>query len=68
MAELNKHTQQQQLGCSMIDKPPSEDWAALAEMALAAAKEATSEEQRRHLLEQASIYAELAEKARWPRT
>jgi hypothetical protein len=52
----------------MIDKPPDEDWAALAEIALAAAKEAASEEQRRHLLEQAAIYAERAENARWPRT
>ncbi|MBB3692486.1 hypothetical protein [Sphingomonas sp. BK580] len=51
----------------MNDKPTIEDWVALAEAALAAAKKATSEEERRHLLERAAIYAELAEHARWPR-
>jgi hypothetical protein len=52
----------------MIDKTPQEDWADLAEAALAAAKDAGSEEERRHLLERAAIYAELAEHARWPRS
>lgn len=51
----------------MNAKPSEGDWAALAEAALEAAKEASSEEQRRHLLERAAIYAELAEQARWPR-
>jgi hypothetical protein len=51
----------------MTDKPPEEDWAHLAEAALAAAKECTSKEERRLLLEQAAFYAERAEHARWPR-
>lgn len=51
----------------MTDRSPGDDWAALAEAALAAAKDATSEEERRHQLERAAIYADLAEHARWPR-
>lgn len=51
----------------MIDKPESVDWAGLAEAALAAAKDATSAQERRYQLERAAIYAELAEHARWPR-
>lgn len=51
----------------MTNETPSDDWAALAEAALAAARNATSAEERRHQLERAAIYAELAEHARWPR-
>jgi hypothetical protein len=52
----------------MIDTPANQDWAALAEAALTAAKNATTDEERRHQLERAAIYAELAEHARWPRS
>jgi hypothetical protein len=51
----------------MTDKPVGEDWAALAEATLAAAKDAVTDNERRRLLERAAIYAELAEHARWPR-
>lgn len=51
----------------MTGERSSEEWAALAEAALAAAEGAPTGELRRRQLERAAIYAELAERARWPR-
>jgi hypothetical protein len=52
----------------MVDGTSDDDWEALAEAALAAARNAGTDEERRHQLERAAIYAELAEHARWPRS